>query len=210
MHRTVLCIAAKYPEAKIFWIWHQNIEQPALVKEKVLSRQLQLENKENKVLATSPTTLPDYPFPAPFDAMTRTNLIFVSGHTRNVGRKVRGEIFYEGKTKGFGKARFMAYCSNQADSKKLEVKMGWEADPTISLSHIHLLCRLTHEVSGEGYTQEGYPIDWQYTDAFVLETPIFLPNGVGQGVGRYATFPLNGKNKHLEGPFRALVDYFTI
>ena len=204
--RTAKCLSKKYNEERVFWIWHQHVAQPtgAKTKKKEKARQL-----TEKVPALSPNTLPDYPFPEPFDKMTRTNLIFVSGHTRNVGRKVRGEVFHEGKTKGFGKGRFMAYCSNQVDNKALEKEKGWKADPTIALSHIHLICRLTYEVSGEGHTKEGYATDWQYTDAYVLKTPILLPNGVGQGTGRYATFPINGKNKHLEGPFMALVEYMN-
>ena len=79
---------------------------------------------------------------------------------------------------------------------------GWVTVPSIKLMHIYLVCHLTGEVSGEGHTQEGYAYGWNYNDTHVLETPVYLPQGVQQGVGRYATFLINGENEHLEAPFR--------
>jgi hypothetical protein len=200
--RTVAAIAKKYDDDKVFWVWHQYVKQP--------TKQIVPKTKQRQVAAEEEkVTLPAYPFPEPYELMTRTNLIFVPGHTRNVGTKVRAEIFSEGKKAGMGKARYMAYCSNRSDNQKLAEEKGWQSDPSITLSCIYLVCRLTGEVSGEGHTKEGYPYDWNYIDAHVLETPVPLPEGVKQGVGRYATFPINGKNEHLEEPFRALVKYMN-
>ena len=135
-----------------------------------------------------------YEFPDAFDELTNANCLFVCGHTYNVGRMKRFEKTWEGKMTGAGKMRFMAYCSSKKDSTKLE----WKTDPTIVFQHVHTISRLTT------VTQPGRELpfthDWNMSNIMIVDPPIFLPGGVGQG-GRYASAK---KGQHLLGPFHEL------
>jgi hypothetical protein len=199
-HRSLKALVGADTQS-LFWIWHEFIVPPEKATDPKASKKSQSRQTSTETTDDDAKTGVTYNLPSAFAELTMDNLLFACGHTYNVGRMKRGEKDWEGKKKGAGKMRFMAYCANQKDDDALAAERNWgESDPTIKLQHIHTISRLS-SVTEPG-REPPYTHDWNLSHITVVDPPIFLPSGVGQN-GRYA----NDKNKHLIGPFHKVCKF---
>ena len=116
--------------------------------------------------------------------LTSENCVFVSGHSYNVYRKMYSAKTWEGKG-ARTTASYMAYASVKKDPSVKE----WPSRPQIKAGCVHILVRINSQTAPG---REGYKVDWNFGEMFVISPPIYLPHGVGQGP-RFA----NDNNPHL-------------
>ena len=129
------------------------------------------------------------------------NCAFKSNHSYNVGRLVSGSKWWEGSRGRPLRAKFMACASVKVD------KQGgtWASDTSIQPSYLYTLSYIEsfskpgreYAPAKRGGRKHKWFCDWIYKYTYAFDPPIYLPNGVGQGLH----YPSNPHSRHLRRAF---------